>query len=172
MSNHEYIRNLEAERDEWKRKYENEHALLREADEHFELVTEERDALAEAQQFPVSTVMAWKRRADGAEALMRYARLLLDPDRKDEPDEENALRRSEPDTLVRVVITSLRRGPLEPLLCHFHSSLTVQEAALAAALVLGFRPGSFTLSHDGEVEDRTRLIRSGVFELTEIGTVV
>lgn len=55
-------------------------------------LVDERDALSEAQQFPVETVMSWKRRAEGAEAMNRYARLLLDPDRQDEPDEENALR--------------------------------------------------------------------------------
>ena len=52
----------------------------------------ERDALAELQPFPVETVMAWKRRVEGAEAIIRYARLLLDPDRQDEPDEENVRR--------------------------------------------------------------------------------
>lgn len=53
---------------------------------------QERDALAEAQQFPTETVLAWKQRVESSEALMRYARLLLDPERQDEPDEENALR--------------------------------------------------------------------------------
>lgn len=39
---------------------------------------EERDALAEAQQFPVETVMSWKKRAESAEA-MSALRLYLDP---------------------------------------------------------------------------------------------
>lgn len=68
---------------------ETELARLR---EQVAALTEERDTLAEAQQFPVETVMSWKRRAEGAEAMNRYARILLDPQRQDEPDEENALR--------------------------------------------------------------------------------
>lgn len=49
-------------------------------------------AFEEAQQFPVETVMSWKRRADQADAQLAAVRLLLDPERQDEPDEENVLR--------------------------------------------------------------------------------
>jgi len=75
--------------------------------------------------------------------------------------------------MTRTVITTPRRGPLEPLLCHFDVRITVEEAAGAAALVLGYYPSRFTLATmDHDVLDRTANVETGVYELVEIGGTV
>ena len=72
-------------------------------------------------------------------------------------------------SLCRVIVTTPRKGPLEPLLCHFDRRLRVQEAAHAAALVLGYAPSMFTFAAGQDVLDRTAKIGDGIFELVETG---
>jgi hypothetical protein len=96
----------------WKVRAEAAEAALAAANERADqlaAIAAERDALAELQPFPVETVMAWKRRVDDVERRLFSAELLLDPERQDEPDEENALRAFEMLTGLRPPRAALDR---------------------------------------------------------------